>query len=95
MRETVTAGTDIQALRHVQIGINGGYQPSTLAFIASEFDAGQIAHDHRAPDRDRLLIARLEGIVWRHAGWGGLTAAEKAAGVAELQEIAGDRSVEG
>jgi hypothetical protein len=26
------------------------------------FDSGQIARDHRAPDRDRLLIARLDVI---------------------------------
>ena len=51
-----------------------------------------MAQDHHAPDRDRLLIARLDGIARRHARWGGLTEAEKAAGVAELQEAAGDRS---
>ena len=57
----------------------------------SVFDAGQMARDHRAPDRDRLLIARLDGIARRHARWGGLTEADKAAGVAELQDVAGDR----
>ena len=50
-----------------------------------------MAHDHHAPDRDRLLIARLDGIARRHARWGGLTEAEKAAGVAGLQDVAGDR----
>ena len=61
-------------------------------FIVSSFDSDQMAQDHHAPDRDRLLIARLDGIARRHARWGGLTEAEKAAGVAELQEAAGDRS---
>ena len=50
-----------------------------------------MARDHPAPDRDRLLTARLDGIAWRHARWGGLTEADKAAGVAELHEVAGDR----
>ena len=66
-------------------------RPSVLAFIVSVFDAGQMARDHRAPDRDRLLIARLDGIARRHARWGGLTEAEKAAGVTELHGVAGDR----
>jgi hypothetical protein len=66
-------------------------RPSVLAFIVLVFDAGQMARDHRAPDRDRLLIARLDGIARRHARWGGLTEAEKAAGVAELHGVAGDR----
>ena len=39
----------------------------------------------------RLLIAQLAGSAHRHAQWGGLTCAEKAAGAAELREIAGDR----
>ena len=50
-----------------------------------------MARDRRAPDRDRLLIARLDGIARRHARWGGLTEAGKAAGAAELQHAAGDR----
>ena len=66
-------------------------RPSTLAFIVSMFDSGQMTHDHRVPDRDRLLIARLDGIARRHARWGGLTDAEKAAGVTELHGVAGDR----
>jgi hypothetical protein len=75
----------------VQIGVNGSYRPSTLAFIVPEFDDGQMARDRRAPDRDRLLLARLDGIARRHARWAGLTEADKAAGVAELHEVAGDR----
>jgi hypothetical protein len=51
-----------------------------------------MARDHRAPDRDRLLTAQLDGIARRQARWGGLTDAGKAAGVAELQQVAGDRS---
>ena len=47
--------------------------------------------DHRAPDRDRLLTARLDGIARRPARWGGLTDADKAAGAAELHKVAGDR----
>ena len=66
-------------------------RPSTLAFIVSVFDSGQMARDHRAPDRGRLLIARLDGIARLHARWGGLTEAEKAAGAAELHRVAGDR----
>jgi hypothetical protein len=51
-----------------------------------------MARDRRAPDRDRLLVGRLDGIARLHARWGGLTDAGKAAGVAELQQVAGDRS---
>jgi hypothetical protein len=51
-----------------------------------------MSHEHRAPDRDRLLTARLDGIARRHARWGGLTEAGKAAGAAELRQVAGDRS---
>jgi hypothetical protein len=50
-----------------------------------------MAQDHYRADGDRLLGARLWGIALRHARWGGLTAAEKAAGAAELTEVAGDR----
>ena len=50
-----------------------------------------MAQDHYRADGDRLLGARLSGIALRHARWGGLTAAEKAAGAAELTEVAGDR----
>jgi hypothetical protein len=50
-----------------------------------------MAQDHYRADGDRLLGARLSGIALRHARWGGLTAAEKAAGAAKLTEVAGDR----
>lgn len=63
-----------------------------LAFIAFLFDPGWMAQDHRAPDRDRLLAARLDGVALRHARWGGLTEDEKAAGAAELGKVAGDRA---
>jgi hypothetical protein len=53
------------------------------------FDPGQVAQDHYRTGSDRLLSARLSGIALRHARWGGLTAAEKAAGAAELKEVAG------
>jgi len=51
-----------------------------------------MAHDRPGPDRDRLLVARLDGIARRHARWGGLTEAEKAAGETELREVAGDHA---
>jgi hypothetical protein len=38
--ETVTAGTDILALRKVQTEVDGGYRLSILAFIVSVFDSG-------------------------------------------------------
>jgi hypothetical protein len=48
---------------------------------------------HRpGPDRDRLLAARLTGIARRHARWGALDEDEKAAAVAELQEVADGRA---
>ena len=50
-----------------------------------------MAQDHYRADGDWLLGARLSGIALRHARWGGLTAAGKAAGAAELREVAGDR----
>ena len=50
-----------------------------------------MARDHYRADGGRLLRARLSGIALRHARWGGLTEAEKAAGAAELREAAGDR----
>jgi hypothetical protein len=49
-----------------------------------------MAHHYRTGS-GRLLSARLSGIAVRHARWGGLTAAEKASGAAELREVAGDR----
>ncbi len=47
-----------------------------------------MAHDRLGPDRDRLLVARLDGITRRRVRWGGLTEAERAAGAAELKEAA-------
>jgi hypothetical protein len=50
-----------------------------------------MVQDHYRTDSSRLLSARLSGIALRHARFGGLTAAEKASGAAELKEVAGDR----
>jgi hypothetical protein len=50
-----------------------------------------MAQDHYRAGRDRLLSAHLSGIALRHARWGSVTAAEKAAGAAELIEFAADR----
>jgi hypothetical protein len=50
-----------------------------------------MVQDHYRVGGDRLLGARLSGIALRHARWGGLTAAEKAAGAAELAQVAGGR----
>jgi hypothetical protein len=50
-----------------------------------------MTRDHYQDDSGRLLSAHLSGIAVRHARWGGLTDAEKAAGAAELREVAGDR----
>jgi len=55
------------------------------------FDPDLMAHDRPGPDRDRLLVTRISSIAQRHARWGAATQAEKAAGAAELQQIAGDR----
>jgi hypothetical protein len=63
-----------------------------ITFFVVGFDHGWVAHDRYGPDRDRLSgVAELSGAAPRHARWGGLTEAEKAAGAAELREIAGDR----
>jgi hypothetical protein len=43
------------------------------------------------PDADRLLVARLSAIARRHARWGAMGEAQRAAGVAEVREVAGDR----
>ena len=51
-----------------------------------------MARDRPGADSDRLTAAALSGAALRHARWGGLTEAQKAAGAAELQEIAGSRS---
>jgi len=55
------------------------------------FDPGQMAHDHRAADSDRLLTASLMGAAKRHAPWREPTQDETDTAVAELREIAGDR----
>jgi len=46
---------------------------------------------HTEPEADQLTVARLTGAAGRHAPWREPTAAETAAAVAELREIAGDR----
>jgi hypothetical protein len=38
-----------------------------------------------------MLVGRLTSIAQRHARWGDLAEDQKAAGAAELQEVAGDR----
>jgi len=65
---------------------------STLAFIVFAFDPIRVPQDRPGPDADRLLIARLAGIALRHAKWGGLDDDAKAAGAAELREVAGGRA---
>jgi hypothetical protein len=55
------------------------------------FDPSQVAKDHRAPDSDRLITARLMGVAKRHAPWQEPTQDEMDAAVPELREIAGDR----
>jgi len=47
--------------------------------------------DHRGPDPDRLIVARLTGTAQRQARWGAPDEDEKAAGAAELRQVAGDR----
>jgi hypothetical protein len=61
---------------------------SIRAFIAFVFDPGRMAQDHPGRDRDRLLVARLTAAARRHACWGGLTQAQKAAGGSELRALA-------
>ena len=51
-----------------------------------------MVQDRLGPVSDRLLVAEVTGTTRRHARWGGLTEDEKAAGVAELREVAGDRA---
>jgi hypothetical protein len=43
------------------------------------------------PDADRLLVARLSAIARRHARWGAMDETHRAAGVAEVREVAGGR----
>jgi len=49
-----------------------------------------MARDRHAPDADRLIVARLNGIARRH-GRRQLTEAETAAATAELRTVAGGR----
>jgi hypothetical protein len=44
-----------------------------------------------SPQADRILVAELSGEARHHAKWRDLTAAEEAAAVTELQELAGGR----
>jgi len=50
------------------------------------------SRDHAPADAERLLLARISGIARRHGRWGGLSEAEKAAGAAELREVADGRA---
>ena len=50
-----------------------------------------MAHNRPGPDADRLLVARLSSTAQRHARWGTIDEAQKAAGAAELREVVGDR----
>jgi hypothetical protein len=77
---------------HGQNGINAAHSLSTLAFIVCAFDPGRVPQDRPGPAGDRLTIARLDGIALRHARWGALDDDAKAAGSAELREVAGGRS---
>ena len=46
----------------------------------------------KRPQADRILVAQLHGEARHHARWRGLTAAEEAAAVAGLRELAGGRA---
>ena len=70
---------------------NADYRAVTLAFIVPVFDSTVMVRDRRAPDHDRLLVARISGIARRHASWRVPAGNEIAAAVAELREVAGDR----
>jgi hypothetical protein len=93
MRHTVTPGADILALRPVQAGINTGYEHSTLAFTVFTFDPSLMAREHRGPDSDRLIAARISGVAMRHASWREPAEDEIAAAAAELREVAGDHYI--
>jgi acyl-CoA reductase-like NAD-dependent aldehyde dehydrogenase len=59
------------------------------------FAIGQIGETLAAadqPESDQLTVARLAGAAQRHAPWREATPEETAAAVAELREIADDRS---
>jgi len=46
----------------------------------------------KRPAADRILVAQLTGEARHHAKWRDLTAAEEAAAVAELRQLAGGRT---
>jgi hypothetical protein len=50
-----------------------------------------MVQDHLRPQPDRLLMATLDGIIWRHARWHEPAQQETDAAVAELRELAADR----
>jgi len=50
-----------------------------------------MAREHRGPDSDRLIVARISGVAMRHANWREPAGDEIAAAAAELREVAGDR----
>jgi len=56
------------------------------------FDSVRVNQDRPGPDPDRILVAQLTGTAGRHARWRELTAAEEAAAVAELRELAAGRA---
>jgi len=48
-----------------------------------------MAPEHRGPDSDRLIVARISGAAMRHASWREPAGDQIAAAVAELREVAG------
>jgi hypothetical protein len=56
------------------------------------FDPGRMNRDRPGPDDGRLIVAGLSGPARRHAGYRKRTEAETADALAELREIAGDRT---
>jgi hypothetical protein len=55
------------------------------------FDYEKMVQDHLRPQPDRLLMAKLDGIIWRHARWYEPAQEETDAAVAELREVADGR----
>ena len=64
----------------------------SIAFIVLVFDSVRVNQDRPGPSPDRILVAQLTGTAGRHARWRELTAAEEAAAVAELRELAAGRA---
>jgi hypothetical protein len=56
------------------------------------FDPVQVNQDRPRPGADRMIVAELTGEARHHAKWRPLTAAEEAAAVAELRELADGRA---